>query len=137
MATNLDDIAAIRAHFLNAWVPSHPGVPYVYDNEAPVDEPEGVWVRLSVSPGFQRRRSIFERTYEQFGRIYFQVFVPTGTDDEEGWPVADSFAALFRDWLSDNRGLYCETPEFSTSKVNNEPFMIVVSIPYRSVHTST
>lgn len=131
MASNLDDLTTIRARFLDHWDAS---IPVVFDNEKPITEPVTTWARLSVVPGKERRRSIAMRTYEQLGRIYLQLFVPDGEEDGDGWQLAESFAATFRDWLSDDYRIRCDVPEFRTENTDGEPYMILVSIPYTAQH---
>lgn len=134
MATNLDDIAAIRGHFLNAWAKAHPSVPYVYEHEAAIDEPEGPWARFIVTPGAQRRRSIFERKYEQLGRIYLHLIIPVGVAPEDYWPLADSFIATFQDWRSDDWRILCDVAQVRPYEDAEGTYMIEVSIPYTAQH---
>lgn len=134
MATNLDDIAAIQTHFLNAWVPLNPSVPYFYAHDEAEDEPQGIWARLIVTPGAQRRRSIFERKYEQLGRIYLHVVIPSGTEPEDYWPVVDSFVATFQDWRSEDWRILCDVADLRPYEDAEGTYMIEVSIPYTAQH---
>lgn len=135
MANNLDDLIVIRTHFAETWEPLNLSVPYVFDDGELLDQPQGVWARMSINPGAQRRRSIARRTYEQLGRVYLQVFAPTGTVSAELWPVAESFAETFRDWLSDDGRVKFDTPEYRLTPANDkEPTMLLVSIPYTAQH---
>lgn len=135
MATNFDDLGVIRTRFLDAWETLDPAIPYVFDLTRPPVEPEGIWARVSVMPGSERRRSIARRTYEQLGRVYLQVFAPVGVFDDELWAVAEHFATTFRDWLSDDGRIRFDTPEFRlTPATGGNDHMLVVSIPYTAQH---
>lgn len=135
MATNLDDLTAIRAHFMTQWAADNPSVAFVLDNEPAIDEPiKQTWARMSVAPGAERRRSIYSKTYEQLGRVYLQVFVPVGLADGNGWTIAESFAAAFRDWKSSDYRIRFDTPEFRTSDIDKVYYAIIVSVPYTAQH---
>lgn len=133
MATNTDDIDAIRTHFLSIW--DEAAYPVVLDNEPPIDEPHGqIWARLSVNPGAERRRSIYSQTYEVLGRIYLQIFCPKGSADADGWALANTFSAAFRDWRSDDYRIRFDTPQFSTDDSEDDYYAIIVSLPYTAHH---
>lgn len=135
MTSNLDDLTAIRLRFQEIWGAAYPDVPYVFDNEPPVEEPDGPWVRLSVQPGVQRRRpGVAITTYEQLGRAYLQVFIPDNEGDHDGWAMAEAVGDGFRDWRSEDWTLWVQAPTYSTAQQEGEPFMILVSVPYRSEH---
>lgn len=137
MATYLDDLTAIRARFRTQWTATYPAVPFVYDNEPALDEPEGIWVRFSVLPGAERRRSIAAQRYEQLGRVYLQIFMPRGDADiapNDGWKMADSFAASFRDWRSTEWRIAFDVPTISQSDNDDDYYMIIVSVPYTAQH---
>lgn len=135
MPTNFDDLIVIRARFADTWEPLNPNVPYVFDDDTPQDQSQGVWARMSINPGAERRRSIARRTYEQLGRVYLQVFAPKDTVSAELWPVAETFAATFRDWQSDDDRIRFDTPEYRLTSANgDEPAMLLVSIPYTAQH---
>lgn len=129
MATNLDDITDIRAHYLDTMT-----LTTVFDNDPDTDQPTGMWARLSVIPGAEFRQSIASRTYEQLGRAYLQVFVPEGTSDNAGWQQANLFVAAFRDWSSPDYRVRFATPEYRTSDAEDGHFMILVTIPYTAQH---
>ncbi len=133
MATNTDDLTAIRTRFLATW--NAATYPVVFDNEPPIDEPKGqIWARLSVQPGGERRRSIYSKTYEVLGRVYLQIFTPEGLADRDAWTLAETFAAAFRDWKSADFRVRFETPEYRTDDSEQDYFAIIVSIPYTAQH---
>jgi hypothetical protein len=130
MATNRDDINAIRVYFLNTWNE----VPVIFDNEPAIDEPEGIWARLSVNPGASKRASIARKTYDQQGRVYLQVMIPEGEPDNEGWTLAERFGMAFRELNLDNYRVRFDTPEYSSSDAEDDWYVITVSIPYTAKH---
>jgi hypothetical protein len=137
VSSNLDDLTVIRSRFQSIWSAAYPDVPYVFDNEPPVDEPGGPWVRLSVQPGVQRRRGRNSQgiTYDQLGRVYLQVFVPDDEGDHDGWTMAEFVGHGLCDWRSHDWSLWIQSPTYSTSSQDGEPFMILVDLPYRSEHS--
>lgn len=134
MATNLDDLLAIRTRFVETWTAAHPTVPFIFDNEPATDQPEGIWARLSIAPGHSKTRPLNPPRYVQYGRVYLQVFVPEGEADAEGYRIAETFAQAFRNWRNTSPRIYCEQPEFRPSQSDGESFMILVTVPYSSEH---
>lgn len=137
MATYNDDLSAIRTRFRTQWKTANPTVPFVYDNEPPVDEPTGIWVRLSVNPGAERRRSIASKKYEQIGRVFLQIMIPRTADfagDEDAWKLADSFASIFRDWRSADYRILFDVPETRSIDTDEAYYIILVSVPYTAQH---
>jgi hypothetical protein len=133
VASNIDDLTAIRTRFLETW--DSEGYPAVFDNEPPIDEPHGkVWARLSVQPGTTRRLSINARTYEVLRRIYLQIFTPEGLADNDAWTLAETFTAAFRDWKSADLRLRCSVPEYRTDDSEADYFAIIISVPYTAQH---
>jgi hypothetical protein len=130
----LDDIKAIRSHFITAWKAAHPTVAYVFDNEAPIDEPSTPWVRLKIEPGIERRRSLNTTSYDQAGTIYLQAFVPDRQADQIAWTMAETFAGAFRGWRNDNPLIWCDGAQMMSMDEAGEPFMVVVKMNYTARH---
>jgi len=129
VATYSDDIAAIRNRFIAQWGTT---VPFVFDNEPPIDEPSTIWVRLSVKPFGEERPSSL--TVLGYGRVYIQVFVPEGLSDGDGWAAANQFNAIFREWHSADYRIRFNMPDFNTSDAESGYFMILGSIPFTATH---
>lgn len=135
MATHLDDLTAIRSHFITTWKASNPDVPFLFDNEAALKGSPPIWARFAVRPGEQVRRSIGDKSYQQRGRIYLQVFVSRSEGvDAEGWQIANTMVEAFRDWRSSDYRIYTFTPDFRVYDEDGEPLLITVSIQYSSDH---
>jgi len=134
VANNLDDFLIIRTRFVDRWNLAYPQISFYFDNETPV-EPTTSWVRLSIQPGFERRRSIARKTYEQLGRVYLQVFGPPDAVDMDLWPLAHVFADAFRDWQSSDGRIRFDTPTFQfTGAQDDDPAMLLINIPYTAQH---
>ena len=136
MPTNLDDITAIRTRFIDLWSVAHPAVPFALDNEPPIETPtRSIWARLDVIPGAERKRILGSAPrYEQIGRVYFRVYAPAGEANGEPWALAESFAAIFREWDSPDFRIRLDTPDFSSGIDDDGDFMVMVSIPYTAQH---
>lgn len=131
MATNLDDLTVIRTRFFALW-PSATIV--LLDNDTNTAQPKTLFARLSIQPGAQRRLSIASKTYEQLGRVYLQIFVPSEQGTRVGFELAETFTNIFRDWSSADYRVRFDTPEYRTSEEEKAYFTILCSVPYTARH---
>jgi hypothetical protein len=129
--TNLDDIVAIRDRFLGTW---DDAIPYVFENDAPTVEPNGIWARFSVSPGDERRLTIIPPTWEVKGRVNLQIMIPAGMKLAPAREIEANFVNAFREWSSDDYRIRFDTPEFSYDESEDNYAILRTSILYRARH---
>lgn len=122
------DIIALSDRFLDQWGDLTPvsmeGLPALPDQD-------DAWVRFTIRPGKQRYFGGNGNHYEQLGRVYLQIFVPTGQGDGLAYELAERFIEIFRDYRVEN--LICETPDLDVVGEDGPWLQVNVSVFWRSI----
>lgn len=95
------------------------------------------WVRFSIEPGkVIQALSGLDRTYEQHGFAYLQVFAPPGTGTRQAGSIRDQFLASFRSWRSADNRLNVEEITF-TAADNKDAYAITIKARWHSTRVAS
>lgn len=104
--------------------------PVDYDN-ARFTVPATAWIKVIIAENNSKQAELGGNVKRRraLGVIYADVYAPVGRGGNEARVLADSFAALFRDFKSAN--LTCDEPSVRTMGEKNGWYQMTVNIPYR------
>lgn len=125
----------LKQHFVDNF---RDDIPCVYTNlpHAPIGEKE-LWMRFSVRAGesFHHAGSAANGILAQQGRVWLQVFTPSGQGEGDAIALLEEFASLFRNRrLAHAAGtVHLATQDIDTNPVETDGYlMTTVSIPWES-----
>lgn len=99
------DISILRARFFTQFNPDDAQVAWVGKKSQNIDESKP-HVRLVIEPGAcELVEKGEQKTHLQLGLVSLFITIPKGVGLAQGYTLRDKFAALFRDWASDDRAL--------------------------------
>lgn len=130
MATTTDDIKALRAYFVSVWPSS---VPFIFDNEPPVDEGTVMWARFSIIPN-QTTTIGFNKRVRETGRVYLHLFVPRGTGNGVGQPMVDAFKTAFHQTDLDNYRIRLLECQSGVSDDDPKFYTLSATVRYQADH---
>lgn len=132
MATNLDDITAIRTRFLSAWGSTTPIV--IANDPSPV-QPDVAYIVFHVMPNVEERLATGAAAdFEVQGIIWADIYSPSGEGDGAAWNLAEKFATAFRDWRSTDGRINCGNPSYRQGEDEDKFMRLIVNVPYRAWH---
>lgn len=132
------DIIELRQRFRDAW---HSEEPVFYDNQPAVELPaDKSAVFFAVHPNGSRHymgSSEENGTMKSTGLVWLRVSVPAGMGNGKALDLTDQFAAIFRNWCSDDYAIQCETEQYRepAQDPDTKRMMYDVRVPYTSLRS--